>query len=65
MKVGISLSNNANEISGTLTGRSNQVTGDEPGTCKNVTGTPYAGLEDMANNCDSNLLNETKGGGVA
>ena len=63
MKVGMSLSNNANEISGTLTGRSNQVTGDEPGTCKNVTGTPYAGLEDMINNCDSNLVNETKGKG--
>ena len=63
MKVGVSLSNNANEISGTLTGRSNQVTGDEPGTCKNVTGTPYAGLEDMVNNCDSNLVNETKGKG--
>ena len=63
MKVGISLSNNANEISGTLTGRSDQVTGDEPGTCKNVTGTPYAGLEDMVNNCDSNLVNETKGKG--
>ena len=63
MKVGMSLSNNANEISGTLTGRSNQVTGDEPGTCKNVTGTPYAGLEDMVNNCDSNLVNETKGKG--
>ena len=63
MKVGMSLSNNANEISGTLTGRSDQVTGDEPGTCKNVTGTPYAGLEDMVNNCDSNLVNETKGKG--
>ena len=63
MKVGMSLSNNANEISGTLTGRSTQVTGDEPGTCKNVTGTPYAGLEDMVNNCDSNLVNETKGKG--
>ena len=63
MKVGLSLSNNANEISGTLTGRSDQVTGDEPGTCKNVTGTPYAGLEDMVNNCDSNLVNETKGKG--
>ena len=63
MKVGISLSNNANEISGTLTGRSDQVTGDAPGTCKNVTGTPYAGLEDMVNNCDSNLVNETKGKG--
>ena len=63
MKVGMSLSNNANEISGTLTGRSSQVTGDEPGTCKNVTGTPYAGLEDMVNNCDSNLVNEIKGKG--
>jgi len=62
-KVGISLSNNANEISGTMTGRSSQVTGDEPGTCKNVTGTPYAGLDQIENNCDSNLVNEVKGKG--
>ncbi len=60
-KVGISLSNNANEISGTLTGRSSQVTGDEPGTCKNVTGTPYAGLDQVEENCNTELLNEIKG----
>ncbi len=62
-KVGVSLSNNANEISGTLTGRSEKVTGDEPGTCKNVTGTPYTGLDQVHNNCDSNLVNEIKGNG--
>ena len=54
-KVGVSLSNNANEISGTLTGRSIHVTGDEPGTCKNVTGTPYAGLDQVEDNCKSDL----------
>jgi len=63
MKVGISLSNNANEISGTLTGRSDQVTGDEPGTCKNVTGTPYAGLDQVEENCNTELVNEIKGKG--
>jgi len=62
-KVGISLSNNANEISGTLTGRSSQVTGDEPGTCKNVTGTPYAGLDQVEENCNTELVNEIKGKG--
>ncbi len=62
-KVGVSLSNNANEISGTLTGRSNHVTGDEPGTCKNVTGTPYAGLDQVEDNCNSDLINDLKGKG--
>jgi len=60
MKVGVSLSNNANEISGTLTGRSEKVTGDEPGTCKNVTGTPYAGLDQVEENCNSDLITELK-----
>ncbi|WP_242469373.1 CsoS2 family carboxysome shell protein [Rhabdochromatium marinum] len=38
-------------VSGTQTGRSTRVTGDEPGTCKAVTGTPYAGMEQMAEYC--------------
>jgi len=62
-KVGVSLSNNANEISGTLTGRSEKVTGDEPGTCKNVTGTPYAGLDQVEDNCNSDLITDLKGKG--
>ena len=62
-KVGFSLSNNSNEISGTMTGRSKQVTGDEPGTCKNVTGTPYAGLEQVEENCDSKSHDQFKGKG--
>jgi len=41
-----------------MTGRSTLVTGDEPGTCKTVTGTPYAGLEDSAQLCDSSSINE-------
>ena len=44
-KVGFSVTNRNQVVSGTRTGRSSKVTGDEPGTCKVVTGTPYAGLE--------------------
>ena len=62
-KVGLSKSQNNNFISGTMTGRSNHVTGDEPGTCKNVTGTPYAGVEQLENNCDPNINNELRGKG--
>ncbi len=62
-KVGFSISHNNNSISGTMTGRSNIVTGDEPGTCKNVTGTPYAGIEQLENNCDNNIKNELRGKG--
>ena len=50
-KVGFSVTNRNQVVSGTRTGRSDKVTGDEPGTCKAVTGTPYAGLEDAGNNC--------------
>ncbi len=52
-KVGLSLTNKTQSISGTMTGRSQLVTGDEPGTCKAVTGTPYAGLEQANQWCDS------------
>ena len=62
-KVGLSISPNNNFISGTMTGRSDHVTGDEPGTCKNVTGTPYAGVEQLENNCDPNTKNELRGKG--
>ncbi len=44
-KVGLSLTNKSQSVSGTMTGRSELVTGDEPGSNKAVTGTPYAGLE--------------------
>ncbi|MFM7313394.1 MAG: CsoS2 family carboxysome shell protein [Cyanobium sp.] len=50
-KVGFSVTNRSQVVSGTRTGRSEKVTGDEPGTCKAVTGTPYAGLEDAGNWC--------------
>nr|ABB92226.1 putative carboxysome structural peptide CsoS2 [uncultured marine type-A Synechococcus 5B2] len=50
-KVGFSVTNRNQVVSGTRTGRSERVTGDEPGTCKAVTGTPYAGLEDAGQNC--------------
>ncbi len=51
-KVGLSLTNKTQSVSGTMTGRSQLVTGDEPGTCKAVTGTPYAGLEQSNQWCD-------------
>jgi len=44
-KVGLSITNKSQSVSGTMTGRSELVTGDEPGSSKAVTGTPYAGLE--------------------
>ena len=50
-KVGFSITNRAQVVSGTRTGRSDKVTGDEPGTCKVVTGTPYAGLEQANDHC--------------
>lgn len=52
-KVGFSITNRSQIVSGTRTGRSDKVTGDEPGTCKVVTGTPYAGLEQASNYCSS------------
>ncbi len=58
LKVGLSLTNKAQSVSGTMTGRSELVTGDEPGTCKAVTGTPYAGLEDAAQLCDTTSVDE-------
>nr|YP_002049529.1 carboxysome shell protein [Paulinella chromatophora]ABS00403.1 carboxysome shell protein [Paulinella chromatophora]ACB43319.1 carboxysome shell protein [Paulinella chromatophora] len=59
-KVGFSITNKAQIVSGTKTGRSEKVTGDEPGTCKTVTGTPYAGLEQTENWCRSNQIDEIK-----
>ena len=52
-KVGFSITNRSQVVSGTRTGRSEKVTGDEPGSCKAVTGTPYAGLEQASNYCPS------------
>jgi hypothetical protein len=49
---GLSMTNKGLRVSGTLTGRSGKVTGDEPGTCKAITGTPYAGLEQVAEYCE-------------
>ena len=55
-KVGFSITNRTQVVSGTRTGRSSKVTGDEPGTCKAVTGTPYAGLEQAGDFCSSDQL---------
>ncbi len=60
-KVGLSITNKSQAVSGTLTGRSNLVTGDEPGTCKAVTGTPYAGMEQASTWCDSRSVKEIQG----
>ena len=57
-KVGLSVTNKSQGVSGTMTGRSELVTGDEPGTCKAVTGTPYAGLEQAGQWCNSSSINE-------
>nr|ABB92181.1 putative carboxysome structural peptide CsoS2 [uncultured marine type-A Synechococcus 4O4] len=50
-KVGFSITNRNQVVSGTRTGRSERVTGDEPGSCQAVTGTPYAGLEQAGQHC--------------
>ncbi len=55
-KVGLSQTNNAQAVSGTMTGRSKLVTGDEPGTCKAVTGTPYAGFEQAGQWCEASSV---------
>ncbi len=57
-KVGLSITNKTQSVSGTMTGRSQLVTGDEPGTCKPVTGTPYAGLEQANQWCDNAASSE-------
>ncbi len=57
-KVGLSLTNKSQSVSGTLTGRSDLVTGDEPGTCKAVTGTPYAGVEQAHERCSRQTTDE-------
>ncbi len=52
-KVGVSATNNGQNVTGTLTDRAGKVTGNEPGSCKAVTGTPYAGAEQTANFCQA------------
>ena len=59
-KVGFSITNRNQVVSGTRTGRSSKVTGDEPGTCKVVTGTPYAGLEQAGDFCNSAAVRATR-----
>ena len=59
-KVGFSITNRNQVVSGTRTGRSGKVTGDEPGTCKVVTGTPYAGLEQAGDFCTSSAVRATR-----
>ena len=59
-KVGLSLSSKSNLISGTMTGRSKSVTGDEPGSCKVLTGTPYAGLDQINEYCNTEIAEDVK-----
>ncbi len=60
-KVGVSLTNKTQVVSGTQTGRSDLVTGDEPGTCKAITGTPYAGVEQVNQRCSTLAVEEIQG----
>jgi len=55
-KVGFSITNRNQVVSGSRTGRSEKVTGDEPGSCKVVTGTPYAGLEQAGDFCNTSAV---------
>ncbi len=55
-KVGFSITNRNQVVSGTRTGRSEKVTGDEPGSCKAVTGTPYAGVEQAGQYCGNSAV---------
>ena len=59
-KVGFSLTNRNQVVSGSRTGRSTAVTGDEPGTCKAVTGTPYAGLEQAGEFCGTRAVDSIR-----
>lgn len=59
-KVGFSVTNRNQVVSGTRTGRSELVTGDEPGTCKVVTGTPYAGLEQAGGWCSTEQVDNVR-----
>ena len=43
-----------------MTGRSEIVTGDEPGSCKVLTGTPYAGLDQIKENCNTETSEDMK-----
>ena len=43
-----------------MTGRSKTVTGDEPGSCKVLTGTPYAGLDQINENCNNETSEDMK-----
>ena len=43
-----------------MTGRSEIVTGDEPGSCKVLTGTPYAGLDQINENCNNETSEDMK-----
>ena len=59
-KVGFSITNRNQVVSGTRTGRSAAVTGDEPGSCKAVTGTPYAGLEQAGEFCGTRAVDSIR-----
>lgn len=52
-KVSFSQTTRGQVVSGSKPARARQVTGNEAGTCKTVTGTPYAGVEQIRDYCDS------------
>lgn len=57
-KVGISMTSQGHQVSGTDVGRSVKVTGDEAGGCKAITGTEYLGSEQFAEFCQNRGLFE-------
>lgn len=59
-KVSFSQTTRGQVISGSKPARSRQVSGNEAGTCKSVTGTPYAGVEQFREYCETGDLQLTE-----
>jgi hypothetical protein len=59
-KVSFSQTTRGQVISGSKPARSRQVSGNEAGTCKAVTGTPYAGVEQFRDYCETGDLQLTE-----
>ena len=59
-KVSFAQTSRGTIVSGSKPARSSRVIGNEPGTCKAVTGTPYAGMDQYEQYCDSKELGLAK-----
>jgi len=53
-KVGASVTNSGQTVTGTMVGRKENMTGDEPSTCRTITGTEYLGADIFNKFCQSN-----------